>query len=55
MLLVDTQGTGDIMRSSRLNTLIMYISLQLSSVQLFNVWKYVKSTDLDVLKVSLTL
>ena len=51
MLLVDTQGTGDNTRPEALNTLIMYMSLQLSSVQMFNMWKHLTSTEIGSLQV----
>ena len=52
LLLVDTQGTGDNTRSEKLNGLIMFISLQLSSTQMLNVWKYLRVDELSSLKVS---
>ena len=55
VLLVDCQGTSDNRRSDvKLDTLIMYISLQLSSVQILNVVRYLRSDELTALKVSNT-
>lgn len=55
ILLVDCQGTSDNRRSDvKLDTLIMYISLQLSSVQILNVVRYLRSDELTALKVSNT-
>ena len=55
ILLVDCQGTSDNRRSDvKLDTLIMYISLQLSSVQVLNVVRYLRSDELTALKVSNT-
>ena len=55
ILLVDCQGTSDNRRSDvKLDTLIMYISLQLSSVQVVNVVRYLRSDELTALKVSNT-
>ena len=52
VLLVDSQGTGDNRRSDvKLDTLIMYISLQLSSVQVLNVEKYLTSDVMISLQV----
>ena len=51
-MLVDSQGTGDNRRSDvKLDTLIMYISLQLSSVQVLNVEKYLTSDVMISLQV----
>ena len=53
MLLVDCQGTGDVRQSSlSLDTLITYISLQISSVQIINLKGQMTSDDLNRLKVS---
>lgn len=52
VLLVDSQGTGDNRRSDvKLDTLIMYISVQLSSVQVLNVEKYLTSDVMISLQV----
>ena len=51
VLLVDTQGTGDNTRTESLNTMIMYMSLQLSSVQMFNMWRHLTATELGSLQV----
>ena len=52
VLLVDTQGTGDNTRSVALDTLIMYMSLQLSSVQMLNMWKHLSSNEIGSLQVN---
>ena len=53
VLLVDTQGTGDNTRSVALDTLIMYMSLQISSVQILNMWKHLTSTEIGSLQVKI--
>jgi len=53
VFLLDTQGTGDNSRSDKqLDTLIMHISLQLSSFQLLNIEKYLRSDELSSLEVT---
>lgn len=52
VLLVDSQGTGDNkMSDPKLDTLIMYISLELSCFQLLNIQSYIKANELTSLQV----
>ena len=56
IMLVDSQGTGDNRKSDvNLDTLIMYISLQLATVQALNIKSYLTSNDMFSLKVSCLL
>jgi len=53
VVLIDSQGTGDNRNSDvKLDTLIMYICLQLSSCQLININGYLQSRDLTSLEVN---
>ena len=52
MFLVDCQGTGDTKQNNaQLDTLIFYISLQMSCVQLVNLPRLMTSQDLTSLQV----
>jgi len=53
-VLIDSQGTGDNRNSDvKLDTLIMYICLQISSCQLININTYLRSEELTSLEVNL--
>ena len=55
-MLVDSQGTGANRKSdTNLDTLIMYISLQLATVRALNIKSYLTSNDMLNLKVSCLL
>jgi len=55
-VLIDSQGTGDNRNSDvKLDTLIMYICLQISSCQLININTYLRSEELKSLEVNLKL
>ena len=51
VLIVDTQGTGANTRPEKLATLIMYLSIEISTVQILNVWKYLTSENLALFQV----
>ena len=56
MLLIDCQGTGDIRQSnSTLDTMITYISLQMSNVQIINLKSQMTSEDLFRLQVGILI
>jgi len=51
ILIMDCEGEGHIEGDVRIDHLVTFVSLQIASVQLFNIEKLLKPIDLERLKV----